>query len=332
MVWLSSSENPRETCHVGVIGRSLVMQRVQERVERLARSDVTTLVCGETGTGKEIIAQALHQSSARSSGPWICVNCAGIPDGLVESELFGHMKGAFTGAIQDRLGRFEAAHRGTLFLDEIGDISPAVQVRLLRAVETKHIERVGSHRTREVDVRIIAATNKSLEEEVRSRRFRADLYYRLNIASIELPPLRSRREDIPLLVQHFIEQAKPLHHHPITDIEEDAMERLTRYPWPGNVRELRNAIECACVNARDEHIRLSDLPPHLHASPSTAMLGSSGPAKCPPPFAFDAPSLRDVLADNRWHITHTAASLGIHRTTLWRLMQRLGIPSARSEG
>jgi Transcriptional regulator containing GAF, AAA-type ATPase, and DNA binding domains len=172
MVWMSAGQ--REACDssVGIIGRSLVMQRVQERLERLARSDVTTLVCGETGTGKEVIAQALPRLSARGSGPWVCVNCAGIPDGLVESELFGHVKGAFTGAIRDRLGCFEAAHGGTLFLDEIGDISPAVQVRLLRAVETKRIERVGSHKAREVDVRIIAATNKSLEEEVRAGRFR----------------------------------------------------------------------------------------------------------------------------------------------------------------
>ncbi len=218
----------REACDpgVGVIGSSLIMQLVQERLQRLARSDVTTLVCGETGTGKEVIAQALHRLSARSSGPWVCVNCAGIPDGLAESELFGHVKGAFTGAIQDRPGRFEAVHGGTLFLDEIGDISPAMQIRLLRAVETKRIERVGSHRTREVDVRIIAATNKSLGEEVRAGRFRADLYYRLNIASIELPPLRSRREDIPLLIQHFIEQGNRRLPRPIAGIKEDGMERL----------------------------------------------------------------------------------------------------------
>ncbi|OOO03291.1 MAG: Transcriptional regulatory protein ZraR [Chromatiales bacterium USCg_Taylor] len=330
MVWLSS-ESQREACHVGIIGRSQAMRQVQERVERLARSDVTTLVCGETGTGKEIIAQALHRLSARSSGPCVRVNCAGIPDGLVESELFGHVKGAFTGAIQDRLGRFESAHRGTLFLDEIGDVSPAVQVCLLRAVETKCIERVGNHRTRELDVRIIAATNKSLEEEVRAGRFRLDLYYRLHIASIELPPLRRRLEDIPLLVQHFIEQGNRRLPYPIEGIKADAMERLMRHPWPGNVRELRNAIECAFVNAQDEHIRLSDLPPHLHASPSAAMLGSSGPAKCPPPFAFDAPSLRGVLTDNRWHIGHAAACLGVHRTTLWRHMQRLHVTSPRSE-
>ena len=321
----------RETCDVGIIGRSQVMQRVQERLERLARSDVTTLVCGETGTGKEIIAQALHRLSARSSGPWVCVNCAGIPDGLVESELFGHVKGAFTGAVQDRLGRFEQAHGGTLFLDEIGDISPAVQVRLLRAVETKRIERVGSHRTREVDVRIIAATNKSLDEEVRAGRFRIDLYYRLNIASIELPPLRSRREDIPLLIQHFIEQGNRRLPYPIAGIKEDAMERLICHPWPGNVRELRNAIECACVNAQGEHIHLADLPRHLHASPSAAVLGGCAPPQSQPAFAFDAPTLLGALEDNRWRIGHTATSLGVHRTTLWRYMQRLGVASPRCD-
>lgn len=330
MVWMSCARQ-REACDVGLIGRSPVMQRVQERLERLARSDVTTLVCGETGTGKEVIAQALHSLSARSSGPWICVNCAGIPDGLVESELFGHVKGAFTGAIQDRLGCFEAAHGGTLFLDEIGDISPAVQVRLLRAVETRRIERVGSPRTREVDLRIIAATNKSLEEEVRAGRFRADLYYRLNIALIELPPLRSRREDIPLLIQHFIEQANRLLSSPITNIEEDAMDRLMGHSWPGNVRELRNAIECACVNAQGELIHLADLPRHLHASPSAAVLGGCVPPQSQPAFAFDASTLLGALEDNRWRIGHTATSLGVHRTTLWRYMQRLGVASPRCE-
>jgi two-component system, NtrC family, response regulator HydG len=315
---------------LGLIGYSPAMQRVKERLERLARSDVTTLVCGETGTGKEVIAHALHALGARSSGPWICVNCSGIPDGLVESELFGHLKGAFTGAIRDRLGCFEAAQGGTLFLDEIGDISPAVQARLLRAVETKRIERVGSQRTREVDVRIVAATNKSLEEEVRGGRFRADLYYRLNIASIELPPLRTRREDIPLLIQHFIAQNNRLRPHLIDAIQQDAMDRLMHYPWPGNVRELRNAIQCACVNAHDEHIRLTDLPSHLHASPG-AVLACYRPPKTLPIFPLDASTVRRALEHHHWRIGHTAASLGVHRTTLWRLMQRLGIPSARSE-
>lgn len=207
-----------------------------------------------------------------------------------------------------------------------------MQVRLLRAVETKRIERVGCHRTREVDVRIIAATNKSLEEEVRAGRFRADLYYRLNIASIELPPLRSRREDIPLLVQHFIEQGNRVLPHPIAGVKADAMEELICHSWPGNVRELRNAIECACVNARNEHIHLADLPPHLNGRPSPVVLGGSGPSPSPPAFAFDASTLRGLLDDNRWRIGHTATCLGVHRTTLWRHMQRLGIPGPRSEG
>lgn len=313
-----------------IAGRSHAMRRIQERIGFLAPTELTTLILGETGTGKELVAQKLHELSARSSRPWVCVNCAGIPDGLVESELFGHVKGAFTGAIQDRLGRFEAAQGGTLFLDEIGDVSPVVQARLLPAVETKRIERVGSNKTREVDVRIIAATNKSLDQEVRAGRFRIDLYYRLNVASIELPPLRSRCEDIPVLVQHFIEQCNRLLPQPIAAIEEDAMGVLMRHPWPGNVRELRNVIECACVNARGELIHRSDLSAYLSASPTAPVLVDPGRGKPQSPSPFDAPFLRRVLEDNRWQIGRTAASLGVHRTTLWRLMQRLGVLSAPS--
>ncbi len=315
-----------------MVGCSDAMRRVHERLEGLARSDVTTLVCGETGTGKEIIAQTLHQLSARSSGPWVCVNCAGIPDSLVESELFGHVKGAFTGAIQERIGRFEASQGGTLFLDEIGDMSSAAQARLLRAVETKRIERLGSNKTRELDVRIIAATNKPLDEEVRAGRFRIDLYYRLNIALIELPPLRERREDIPLLVRHFIEQCKKLRPRPIAGIEEDAMGVLVRHPWPGNVRELRNAIEYACVNTGADRIQRSDLPAYLCVGPAAPVFADALPHKSEGRYPLDAVALSRVLEDNRWHIAHAAASLGVHRTTLWRLMQRLGVASTRFRG
>ena len=188
------------------LGRSEAMRRVHDQIRRLASTDTTTLIYGETGTGKELVATALHRLSRRGSGPYLCLNCGGLPDGLVESELFGHVKGAFTGAFQERTGRFEAAHGGTLFLDEIGDISPAVQIRFLRVLETKCVEPVGSHRARKVDVRILAATNKPLCDEVGAGRFRSDLYYRLNVAMIELPPLRERREDIPLLARYFLDE------------------------------------------------------------------------------------------------------------------------------
>lgn len=313
-----------------MVGCSDAIRRVQERVVRLAQTEVTTLILGETGSGKELAAQALHQLSARRLGPWVCVNCAGLADGLADSELFGHVKGAFTGAIQERIGRFEAAQGGTLLLDEIADTSPAVQARLLRAVETKRIERLGSNKTREVDVRIIAAT-KSLDQEVRAGRFRIDLYYRLNVAVIELPPLRARREDIPLLVQHFIEQCNRSLPRPIAGIKEDAMGMLMSHPWPGNVRELRNAIEYACVNAESELIERSDLPPCLSACPTSPLFVDADPCRPRGPYSVDTATLLHMLEDNRWRIGHTAASLGIHRATLWRLMQRLGVPSTGSE-
>ncbi len=314
-----------------MVGCSHAIRRVQERIEFLAQTELTTLILGETGTGKELVAEKLHQLSGRCSGPWVCVNCAALSDGLVESELFGHVKGAFTGAIQERIGHFESAQGGTLFLDEIGDTSPAVQVRLLRAVDTKRIERVGSHETREVDVRIVAATNKPLDEEVRAGRFRTDLYYRLNVAVIELPPLRERREDIPVLVQHFIEQCKEPLPGRIAAIEEDAMGVLMQHPWPGNVRELRNVVECACVNAQGEPVHRKDLPPYLSASTAAPLFVDALSHKPPRPYPFDAAALRRALEDNRWRIGHTAASLGVHRTTLWRLMQRLHVTSPRSK-
>lgn len=246
------------------LGRSEAMRRVHDQIRRLASTDTTTLIYGETGTGKELVATALHQLSRRGSGPYLCVNCGGLPDGLVESELFGHVRGAFTGAFQERTGRFEAAHGGTLFLDEIGDISPATQIRLLRVLETRYVEPVGSHRARKVDVRILAATNKPLCDEVGAGRFRSDLYYRLNVAMIELPPLRERREDIPLLARYFLDEFARRSRRRAAEISAEAMEVLMHHGWPGNVRELRNAIEYASVHVQTDVLRPSDLPPFLN--------------------------------------------------------------------
>jgi two-component system response regulator HydG len=210
------------------------------------------------------VATALHRLSRRGAGPYLCVNCGRLPDGLVESELFGHVRGAFTGAFQERTGRFEAAHGGTLFLDEIGDISPTVQIRFLRVLETKCVEPVGSHRARKVDVRILAATNKRLCDEVGAGRFRNDLYYRLNVATIELPPLRERREDIPLLARYFLDEFGRRSRRGTAEISVEAMEVLMHYGWPGNVRELRNAIEYGSVQAQTDVLRASDLPQSLN--------------------------------------------------------------------
>ncbi|MCA1854014.1 MAG: sigma-54 dependent transcriptional regulator, partial [Beggiatoa sp.] len=245
-------------------GRSEAMRRVHDEIRRLASTDTTTLIYGETGTGKEVVAAALHRLSRRGSGPYLCLNCGGLPDGLVESELFGHVRGAFTGAFQERTGRFEAAHGGTLFLDEIGDISPATQIRLLRVLETKCMEPVGSHRARKVDIRILAATNKPLCDEMGAGRFRMDLYYRLNAAMIELPPLRDRREDIPLLARYFLDEFGRRSRRGARKISAEAMEVFMHHGWPGNVRERRNAIEYASVHAQTDVLRASDLPPFLN--------------------------------------------------------------------
>ena len=327
------------------LGRSEAMRRVHDQIRRLASTDTTTLIYGETGTGKELVAAALHRLSRRGSGPYLCVNCGGFPDGLVESELFGHIRGAFTGAFQERTGRFEAAHGGTLFLDEIGDISPVVQIHFLRVLETKCVEPVGSHRARKVDVRILAATNKPLCDEVGAGRFRRDLYYRLNVAMIELPPLRERREDIPLLARYFLDEYGHRSRRGAAEIGAEAMEVLMHHDWPGNVRELRNAIEYASVQAQTDVLQVSDLPSLLngggtarpfpehrrvdrwHRMPEDPQRNLVTAVRC---AALDRPTLERLLDANRWHVGHTAAHLGVHRTTLWRHMQRLGLINGAS--
>jgi transcriptional regulator with GAF, ATPase, and Fis domain len=292
------------------------------------------------------VAKALHRLSRRGSGPYICTNCGGLPDGLVESELFGHVKGAFTGAFQERTGRFEAAHGGSLFLDEIGDTSPATQIRLLRILETKCVEPVGSHRVRKVDVRILAATNKPLGDEVSAGRFRSDLYYRLNVAMIELPPLRERCEDIPLLARYFLDEFGRRSRRGAREIGAEAMEVLMYHGWPGNVRELRNAIEYASVQAQTDVLRASDLPRFLNGygtgrpfperrrgdrrrrMPEDPQGNLVTAVRC---AQLDGPTLERLLDASRWHVGYTAAYLGVHRTTLWRHMQRLGLIKGHSD-
>ena len=255
-----------EETHRGraVIGNSLAMRQTLELVNQVAPSSATVLLLGESGTGKELIARAIVRGSSRASGPQVAVNCAALPDSLLEAELFGHEKGAFTGASTMRKGRFEMADQGTLFLDEIGETSPQVQVKLLRALQEGEIERLGSSQPRSVNVRIVAATNKDLAAEVAAGRFREDLYYRLNVISITLPPLRDRKDDIPLLAQHFLRLYAEKNQKQLDGITDEAMERLMAWSWPGNVRELENAIERAVVLARGESIDVDTLPPHIH--------------------------------------------------------------------
>ncbi len=253
-----------------LVGSSSALQNVIETVLQVAPSRASVLICGESGTGKELVASAIHQHSPRASGPFVKLNCAALAENLLESELYGHERGAFTGALARRDGRFQQADGGTLFLDEIGEISPALQVKLLRFLQEHEFERVGGNQTIKVDVRIVAATNRDLKQRVRDGQFREDLYYRLNVVTIETPPLRVRPGDIPLLAMHFLNRYAPENEKQVTGFSDAALELLTRYEWPGNVRELENAVERAVVVARHELVDVSDLPPGLASSTKQA--------------------------------------------------------------
>lgn len=247
----------------GFTGQSAAIRHLQETVKLLANSDSTVLISGESGSGKEVLAKALHSTGSRSSKPLVAINCGAIPEELLESELFGHVKGAFTGAIQARPGRFELANGGTIFLDEIGDMSPKLQVKLLRVLQERCFEPVGSQKRIQVDVRVIAATHRNLEEEIEAGRFREDLYYRLNVIPLWLPPLRERGEDILLLANHFLNHFNTEKGSEITDISNDVKQALLAYAWPGNVRELRNLMERVCTLRRDGIIEMGDLPSRM---------------------------------------------------------------------
>jgi formate hydrogenlyase transcriptional activator len=304
-----------------VIGNSPALEAVLEQVERVAPTDSTVLIQGETGTGKELIARAIHNLSSRCGRSFIKLNCAAIPLDLLESELFGHERGAFTGAIAQKIGRFELADKGTLFLDEVGDIPPALQPKLLRVLQEQEFERLGSGRTHQVDVRLVAATNRDLMEMVNRSEFRSDLYYRLNVFPVMLPPLRARPEDIPALVTHFVDVCCRRMGKHIEHIPAETMVALTSYPWPGNIRELQNLIERAVILSDD-----GVLPNSLPMAGTQAVVISS-PA---------ATTLKD---SERALILHTlqgvgwviggpkgaAAKLGLKRTTLIHKMQKLGI-------
>jgi DNA-binding NtrC family response regulator len=258
-----------------LVGTSAPMRRVLDFVEKVADSESTVLITGDSGTGKELIARMLHFNSMRRDRPLVPVNCGAIPENLLESELFGHEKGAFTGAAHTRLGRFELAHGGTLFLDEIGEMPLALQVKLLRVLQERCFERVGGNKTIHVDVRIIAATNQDLEQAVAERRFRQDLYYRLHVIPIEVPPLRERRSDIPLLVNHFIERLNDQRKTEIAGMEPEALARLTAYEWPGNIRELENLVERSVVLKKKGWITVADLPDRLARTPTSQLADQS---------------------------------------------------------
>ena len=303
-----------------IIGSSPALESVLAQVERVAPTDSTVLVQGETGTGKELIARAIHNLSSRCGRPFIKLNCAAIPFDLLESELFGHEKGAFTGAIAQKIGRFELADKGTLFLDEVGDIPLALQPKLLRVLQEQEFERLGSGRTHQVDVRLVAATHRNLVEMVKRNEFRSDLYYRLNVFPVPLPPLRARREDIPALVEHFMEIYAHRMGRQIDQISPETMSELTSYPWPGNIRELQNFIERSVILTSGNVLE----------SPLASLRNAAEAQSLGPITMEDAERdhIRKTLEQTRWVVSGpngAAARLGIKRSTLYFRMQKLGI-------
>jgi two-component system NtrC family response regulator len=310
-----------------IVSGSPKMEEVMGLVARVAPSQATVLIRGESGTGKELIANAIHYASPRSAKPWVKVSCAAIPETLLESELFGHEKGAFTGANQRRIGRFEEADGGSIFLDEIGDLSPSTQVKLLRILQDKEFQRLGSNLNVKTDVRVITATHRNLEEAIKKGLFREDLYYRLNVISITLPPLRERREDIPLLINYFLEKYSKENQKLISDISKEARALLLRYPYPGNVRELENLIERAVVLCREEIITTQDLPFHLKEEKSEKLWESSKKEKTLPESLeeIERDTILKALHQHQGVQTKAAESLGISERVLRYKMKKYRI-------
>jgi two-component system response regulator HydG len=307
----------------GLVGASPSMQRVFDLTQKAAQSEAPVIIYGESGTGKELVAHAIHALGRRSEGPFITCNCAALNEALLESELFGHVKGAFTGAYTHRQGRFEAAHRGDIFLDEVGDIPAAIQVKLLRVLETKQFERVGDVRPISVDVRIITATHRDLESLVSNGTFREDLFFRINVIPIHLPPLRERLEDLPLLVDYFLSRLRQRSGKAISGLTREAMGILLDHPWPGNVRELKGALEYAFVVAETGLINPSHLPPKLSSrevSPATT------PPKAEATLDTDEKTaLVNALKQASGNQSQAAALLGVSRVTVWHRMKKYGI-------
>jgi DNA-binding NtrC family response regulator len=313
---LARSQPPSE-----MVGRSPAMQEVFRLIEKAGPSDKAILIQGESGTGKELVARALHRASPRADKPLVVINCAALPETLLESELFGHEKGAFTGAVAAKPGLFEMADGGTLFIDEIGEMPGALQAKLLRVLEDGSMRRIGSLQERKVDVRLLAATNRDLQKEVQAGRFREDLYYRINVMSLELPPLRERRGDIPLLVQHFL--------GPGWEIEPEAMARIEAYAWPGNVRQLINALERAKILADGRRIRLKDLPKEVAqaavTAPASAQAASPALLTTDDLATLQRHKIVEVLRREAANKSRAARALGIDRRKLYRLLEKFQI-------
>lgn len=311
-----------------IVGRSFAIRQVLERIEKVAPTDARVLITGENGTGKELVARAIHRLSARSEGPFIEVNCAAIPSELIESELFGHMKGSFTGAHEDRAGKFELAHGGTLFLDEIGDMSMAAQAKVLRALQEGLVTRVGSAKPIQVDVRVLSATNKELAGEIREGRFREDLLHRLNVIPLHVPPLGERREDIPMLVRHFSDLAIRESHLTPRTFAEEALEKLQRMDWSGNVRELRNTVERLLILSSGEQV--TDHEVELLATGNNAAAGLSGDILAAPTFAefkdaAERAYILHKLRESDWNVSETARVIDMPRSNLYKKIERYAL-------
>ena len=329
-----------------IVGDSPLLRKVLEAVKRAAPTNATVMLLGESGVGKELVARTIHRNSSRQGQRFIQVNCAAIPEELIESELFGHEKGSFTGATEKQIGKFEQADRGTIFLDEVGDMSPKTQAKVLRVLQEQEVERLGSARTIKVDVRVIAATNKNLEDAIQRGEFREDLYFRLNVIPIVVPPLRERREDIPHLVQHFAKRISDEHNVKPKRFDAAAMEALQRYRWRGNIRELRNTIERVMIMTPTDVVRVEDLPAEVRAgdtgprsvaaeaSFAAAPAASAAAASAPPPGAGTLREFKDQaeraylvqkLRENNWNISKTAEVIDTPRSNLYKKLEQYGI-------
>lgn len=312
-----------------IVGQDPRMLKVFDMVQSVADTKATVLITGESGTGKSMIARAIHRNSNRAAKPFIEVACGALPENLLESELFGHVAGAFTGANTDKVGKFMQANGGTIFLDEIGTASPAMQVKLLRVLQELEFEQVGGDKTFKVDVRVVLATNEDLADEVAKGNFRQDLYYRVNVINIELPSLAQRRSDIPLLAQSFLEELREDTNRPVNGFSDEALAVLESYPWPGNIRELQNVVERAVLLGKSEVIVAGDLPRDIVGGPTVSMprVGSMTLKE-----ALEEPErqiIRDVLESNNWNRNATADSLGVNRTTLYKKMKKLGLEDGK---
>ncbi len=308
----------------GLVGRSPGMVRLFDILWQIAPTEATVLIRGESGTGKELVARAIHNLSPRREGPFVALNCGGMNEGIIESELFGHVKGAFTGAYADRKGKFEYADGGTLFLDEVGEMPLGTQVKFLRVLEERKVTRLGSNQAREVDVRVVAATNAALEEKVEKGEFRRDLYYRIKVVEVVLPPLREKPEDIPLLVDHFIRHFAQVHDRNVQGIEKEALHALMAHSWPGNVRELKNTLETMVVTSKGPLLGLDDLPPGIRKedSPSRNPLQDLAGMTL---YEVEREMIRAALARHGGNRAKAAASLGIGERTLYRKIKEYGL-------